>query len=280
MGFLYCLYMVLLFVICPDSLGTMLATLVFILWAIAVHIFTLQSKPVHHGLQLRLLALGDGLGGHLHLQCAVEAHNCLAHRLNGLGQQGDAKVLVQGGACEHIHGRGDEADLDGRTAAPAAAPAALLGLHRLARGQRRAHRLHPLVGEAGHLHVRADLDGLRRELAADVGRQLRLLGLRHLQALKHPVLRERELEGVVGVARPAVQRPAAAAVQVLQRRALLVRHVPQHAVHRFGFVVAVLAFGDILGRYPPLAQVDVPFFFIHSENHNDLVSIHPDQFVD
>mmetsp|Transcript_5719 Transcript_5719/g.12069 ORF Transcript_5719/g.12069 Transcript_5719/m.12069 type:complete len:201 (-) Transcript_5719:432-1034(-) len=151
--------------------------------------------------------------------------------------------------------------------------------------KRLPYRVDPLVGKIRHLHVRPNLDRLRRQPPPDVGHEVVAQSLGYLQMVERVVLSarvglHRQLERVVGVSVLFVEGPSHLFVQLVEVEPPGVGQVAEDRVDPLGFVVAVFALGNVLGAHPTFGEVDVAFFFVDAEDHDHFVSVHAEELVD
>lgn len=92
--------------------------------------------------------------------------------------------------------------------------------------------------------------------------------------------RDRELEGVVGVAVLFKEGPGDDRVDVVHVAVGAVGDVAHDGVDRLALVVAVLALDDVLGRDAALGEVDVALVLVDAHDDDDLVAADADELLD
>ena len=159
---------------------------------------------VHECLEFGVTVLGDGLGGHLDDAAAASVLNVGRNVLDGLFENVDANVLVQGLRGQDVEGWGDELDLD----------LGVVGVLCLCATEGVLDGVDTVVAEARHLDVCADLCGLRSETLADVGCELVLDDVvGELDLIPDVGVCDGKFEGVHCVAILLVEWPADALIE-------------------------------------------------------------------
>ena len=155
---------------------------------------------------------------------------------------------------------------------------------RLPLEQRALDRVDPLVMEARHFDVGADLDGRRRQALRNVVAQHLLE--RRVEPWRRLLVEDRvgvgdcQPEGLVRVSVLGVKRPSRLTIQLLHVHVLHLRDVAHDGVNRLRPLELLVALGDVLGGHTPLGQVDVPLLFVDAKDHHHLGLANSDQLVD
>ena len=140
----------------------------------------------------------------------------------------------------------------------------------------------PGVGEAGGLDVGAHTHSLRREALENLLLQevFQIGGDVGQMGENFVGLNDGELEGLVGLAKVARQRPGDLFVEVLELDVSHLGDVAEQRVHSFGLGVFLVGLDDVLGRDAALREVDVALLLVDAQHDDKLDAADANQFRD